>query len=252
MSIAEIWQKSKRSIMWKRLYSRIRYNLFAPIPQSRKTDKKIKDRIRKIRYNLFGHLPFLGRRRSYGETHKARARREREGFFEQYCRGYGLDIGYGGDPVIEGVTGWDFEDGDAQDLRGLADESFDFVYSSHLLEHLPDHERALRNWWRVLKSGGYLILLLPHRDLYEKKARLPSRFNEDHKHFILPDRDDPPDTIGLVPLLNRVLADSQLIYCKTCDEGYFDPGLELPSTGEFSIEAVVQKLGMPGNHEMQI
>ncbi len=226
----------------KQLYRTMRYHLFAGIPESRRSDKKIKDRIRKIRYNLFGHIPVLGRRRSYGETHKAHERREREGFFDQYCRGKGLDIGYGGDPVVEGVTGWDFEHGDAQYVRGLEDESFDFVYSSHLLEHLPDCELALRNWWRVLKPGGYLILLLPHRDLYEKKTRLPSRFNDDHKHFFLPDQGDPPDTLGVVPLLDRVLPDSKLIYCKACDEGFIDPGPALPSEGEFSIEAVVRKV----------
>jgi SAM-dependent methyltransferase len=227
--------------MFTRIYRRFRYHLFSPMPSARLSEKPIKDWVRKVRYNLFGQLPFLGRRRSYGETHKARTRRTREGFFDAYCRGRGLDIGYGGDPVTPGVVGWDFEHGDAQLLQGLDAASFDFVYSSHLLEHLPDCALALRNWWRVLKPGGYLILHLPHRDLYEKKPRLPSWFNEDHKHFFLPDRDDPPDTLGLVPLLERTLPDVRLIHCRTCDEGYVDPGPRLPSKGEFSIELVAQK-----------
>lgn len=228
--------------MLTNLYRRVRFHLFAPIPADRKTPHPIKDWVRKVRYNLFGRLPVLGRRRSYGETHKARARRSREGFFEKYCRGRGLDIGYGGDPITANVVGWDFEHGDAQLLRGLDDASFDFVYSSHLLEHLPDCELALRNWWRVLKPGGYLILYLPHRDLYEKKQRLPSRFNDDHKHFFLPDRDDPPDTLGVLPMVKRVLAGAETIYCRTCDEGYVDPGPTLQSTGEFSIELVLRKV----------
>lgn len=227
--------------MLARLYQRLRYQLLAPLPADRKTDKPIKDRIRKLRYNLFGHLPFLGRKRSYGETHKAHARRVREGFFEKYCVGRGLDVGYGGDPVTPNAVGWDFEHGDAQRLRGLDDASFDFVYSSHLLEHLPDCELALTNWWRVLKPGGYLILYLPHRDLYEKKARLPSRFNDDHKHFFLPDRDDAPDTLGLAPLLLRLLNGMSIAYCKTCDEEYIDPGVDEPSRGEYSIELVARK-----------
>ena len=168
--------------MLKCLYKTIKYGLLSPIPESRKS-KRIKDRIRKIRYVLFGHLPMLGRKRSYGETYKARGRRLREGFFEKYCQGRGLDIGYAGDSIVKTVKGWDFEHGDAQYLNGLEDESFDFVYSSHLLEHVPDCELALTNWWRVLKPGGYLLLYLPHRDLYEKKGHLPSRFNDDHEHF---------------------------------------------------------------------
>lgn len=226
--------------MLKELYKRIRYNLLAPMPAER-ISKPIKDRIRKVRYNLFGHLPVLGRKRSYGETHKAHVRRQREGYFDKYCKGQGLDIGYGGDPVASNVRGWDFEHGDAQLLRGLDDASFDFVYSSHLLEHLPDIELALKNWWRVLKPGGYLLLLLPHRDLYEKKTTLPSRFNEDHAHFFLPDRDEAPDTIGVVPLLKRLFPSAEIIYCKVCDEGYVNPGAELPSEGEFSIELVIKK-----------
>jgi ubiquinone/menaquinone biosynthesis C-methylase UbiE len=143
--------------------------------------------------------------------------------------------------VVSNVRGWDFEHGDAQLLRGLEDESFDFVYSSHLLEHLPDVELAINNWWRVLKPGGYLLLYLPHRDLYEKKTTLPSRFNEDHVHFFLPDKDEAPDTIGVVPLLQRTLDNIEIVYSKVCDEGYHNPGDELPSQGEFSIEIVARK-----------
>ncbi len=231
--------------MLTRFYRGLRYHLFAPVPAERKSNHPAKDWVRKVRYNLFGQLPFLGRRRSYGETHKAHARRLRERFFEKYCRGRGLDVGYGGDAIAANAEGWDFEHGDAQRLRGLDDASFDFVYSSHLLEHLSDCELALKNWWRVLKPGGYLILYLPHRDLYEKKTRLPSRFNDDHKHFFLPDRDDPPDTLGLVPLLRRTLPELHLIDCRTCDEDYVDPGPTLESTGEFSIELISQKLGAP-------
>jgi SAM-dependent methyltransferase len=226
--------------MIKRSLTRFGSQLFAPIPEARKSSP-IKDRIRKVRFMLFGHMPVLGRKSSPGETAKARARREREGFFEKYCQGKGLDIGYGGDPVVPGVMGWDFEHGDAQHLKSLDDASFDFVYASHLLEHLPDVELALGNWWRVLKPGGYLIVVVPHRDLYEKKATLPSYFNDDHEHFFLPDHDEAPDTLGLAPLINRVLRGAEIVYCKTCDEGYVNPGAELPSQGEYSIEAVVRK-----------
>ncbi|MDH5180677.1 MAG: class I SAM-dependent methyltransferase [Gammaproteobacteria bacterium] len=226
--------------MLRDILKRIRYNLLSPMPY-RYENKPIKDRIRKIRYNLFGNLPFLGRKKSVGETAKAHGRREREGFFKNYCQGFGLDVGYGGDPVVENVRGWDFEHGDAQLLRGLDDASFDFVYSSHLLEHLPDADVALSNWWRVLKPGGYLLLYLPHRDLYEKKTSLPSRFNPDHVHFFLPDRDEAPDTIGLMPLMQKTLTNLEVIYTRVCDEGYVNPGDELPSQGEFSIEVVARK-----------
>jgi len=227
--------------MIKNLYKKLRYNLFSPMPATRKSEKKIKDYVRKIRYNLFGRLPFLGRRPSTGESGKSRARRQREGFFDKYCQGQGLDIGYGGDPVVEGVVGWDFEHGDAHYLKGLDDETFDFVYSSHLLEHLPDIETAIVNWWRVLKKDGFLILYLPHRDLYEKKKTLPSRFNDDHAHFFLPDRDELPDTVGLLPFIERMLPNAKIEYCKVCDEGYVSMSDEIQSEGEYSIEIIARK-----------
>jgi len=220
--------------------NRLRINLFAPMPKER-INKPIKDRIRKFRYVLFGRLPFLGRKGAIGETSKAYTRRLREDFFSKYCNGSGLDVGYGGDPLVENVTGWDFEHGDAQLLEGVSDSEYDFVYSSHLLEHLPDVEKTLLNWWRVLKFNGFLILYLPHRDLYEKKKTLPSQFNDDHMHFFLPDKDELPDTIGLKQLTAKVLTGYEIIYCNVCDENYVENGPAIQSDGEYSIELVVKK-----------
>ncbi len=52
---------------------------------------------------------------------------------------------------------------DAADLP-FCDDAFDFLFSSHALEHCPDTLRVLENWCRVLRPGGLLILRLPHRD----------------------------------------------------------------------------------------
>ncbi len=186
-------------------------------------------------------LKLLGRPRFTGETTKAFHRRLREGFFDKYCQGRGLDIGYGGDPITPNVEGWDFEDGDAQYLAGAPNEAYDFVYASHTIEHMVDCDIALTNWWRVTKPGGYLLLYLSHREIYEKKPTLPSRFNSDHKHFFLPDRDEPPDTLGVRPLLERVLPGSEIVYVKECAEGHTITDPMRMSDGEFSIEAVVRK-----------
>jgi len=182
-----------------------------------------------------------GRKAAETETAKARPRREQEGFFERYTLGNGLDIGFGGDLVCRNARGWDIEHGDAMFLSGLDAESFDFVYSSHTLEHMVDPVVALKNWWRVLKPGGTMILYIPHRDLYEKKQELPSRWNLDHKHFFLPDTDEPPFTIGLLPLLRRSIGPFELVYLKTCSHGHTITDPMLHSDGEYSIEAVLIK-----------
>jgi len=178
----------------------------------------------------------------HAETSKAKTRRIKEGFFEKYTQGRGLDIGYGGDLISPNAAGYDFEHGDAQYLNELKDGQYDFVYSSHTLEHLPDPALALKNWYRVLKKGGYLILYIPHRDLYEKKKTLPSRYNPNHTNFFLVERDEAPDTVGIVPLIERTLKNYELIYAKECSEGHTITDPEIHSDGEYSIEVVLKKL----------
>ncbi len=195
----------------------------------------IKRNLLAVKYKYFGR-PFVP-----GETSKAYQRRVREGFFEKYCVGKGLDIGYGSDLITKDAQGYDFEHGNAQYLKGINDNSFDFVYSSHTIEHLPDPYEGVKNWFRVVKPGGYLIIYLPHRDLYEKKKTLPSRFNFDHKNFFLIDRDEEPDTIGILPLVEKTISGYELIYVKECSEGHTITDPEKHSDGEFSIEIVLRK-----------
>lgn len=42
------------------------------------------------------------------------------------------------------------------------DDSTDFVFASHVLEHFPDPIRALEEWLRVART--YVVVVVPHRD----------------------------------------------------------------------------------------
>ncbi len=179
--------------------------------------------------------------RFVGETSKARARRKREKFFQKYCQGKGIDIGCGDDKLTWKCDGWDMQNGDAQYLQGVPDRFYDFVYSSHTLEHMVSPEIALSTWWRVIKVGGYLLLYIPHRDLYERNTTLPSRWNPDHKHYFLLDHDETPCTLGIVPLIIRTLEDAEIIYAKVCSDGYISDNTNNCCNGEYSIEIVIQK-----------
>lgn len=53
---------------------------------------------------------------------------------------------------------------DATELKSIPSGKYDFVISSHVLEHIANPIKALREWMRVLKERGAVILLLPHRD----------------------------------------------------------------------------------------
>lgn len=54
--------------------------------------------------------------------------------------------------------------GDAIDLTSIQSKSYDFILASHVLEHIANPFRALAEWLRVLKDGGVLLLIVPHKD----------------------------------------------------------------------------------------
>jgi len=54
--------------------------------------------------------------------------------------------------------------GEGADLNAIPSGKYDFVLSSHMLEHTANPLRALGEWRRVLKPGGALVLVVPARD----------------------------------------------------------------------------------------
>ncbi|OBI15436.1 hypothetical protein A5712_28305 [Mycobacterium sp. E2327] len=50
---------------------------------------------------------------------------------------------------------------DITDMATYADGSFDFFICSHILEHVPDDGRALRELYRILAPGGRGIVMTP-------------------------------------------------------------------------------------------
>jgi SAM-dependent methyltransferase len=117
------------------------------------------------------------------ETSKSKEIRERNNHFLKYLVGEGLDIG-AGDDILDtpygNVTPYDTNEGNANYLSIIEDRTYDFVYSSHCLEHMKDIPLAIHHWSRVLKPGGILFITVPDWKLYEHE-HWPSVFNLDHK-----------------------------------------------------------------------
>lgn len=57
-------------------------------------------------------------------------------------------------------------------LPSLADASQDFVIANHVLEHAPNPLGVLRNWARVLRPGGSMLLSVPLADACFDRGRL--------------------------------------------------------------------------------
>lgn len=54
---------------------------------------------------------------------------------------------------------------EATDLSGIAENHYDFLISSNCLEHIANPIKALLEWKRVVKPGGFLIVLVPDKRL---------------------------------------------------------------------------------------
>lgn len=79
---------------------------------------------------------------------------------KHFCIGEGLDIGASKWP-LPWATPWEIKDG--CDGMKLPDRQYDFLFSSHALEHLDDAVGALLHWKSRLKPGGVLLLYLPSK-----------------------------------------------------------------------------------------
>ncbi len=153
-------------------------------------------------------------------------------------RGEGLDVGCGDDPVLPHVERFDKLDGDANHLSAHVHKRYDFVFASHVLEHLRDPLAALRDWLTVLKPGGHLIVVVPDEDLYEQ-GLFPSVFNDDHKHtFTLSKaRSWSPVSVNVLDLARALASEAELVRAELHDHGY-DRGLLRHTPGRWRLHVL--------------
>jgi|TARA_Y100000310_G_scaffold252412_1_gene259119 SAM-dependent methyltransferase len=198
------------------------------------------------------------------EQSKAIKRRFNDGAFHtRYLVGRGIDIGGGPDPLGQYVRvfplmlsaqTWDIDkgDGDAQFMYGVKDNTYDFLSSSHCLEHIVNPQEAIYNWIRIVKPGGFLIVTVPDEDMYEGGV-FPSRWNDDHKHTftIYKERSWSPVSINVLDLLIKFSSQIDIERVTLVNDFYRNPEVfkhfqeefdqTLTPTTECAIEFIVQK-----------
>ncbi len=98
--------------------------------------------------------------------------------------GHGLEIGCGARTICptertilsDGHSDHGIHDSIAKvffkgDMIPYESESFDFLVSEHVLEHITNPIKALNEWLRVLKRGGQIYCFLPHKERTNDKFR---------------------------------------------------------------------------------
>lgn len=183
-----------------------------------------------------------------GEAGRSYQKRLRSGFLARYCSGdLVLDVGYSGYDNPEGKTALPGAIGVDLDYPGydgirlpFDDGSVDCVFSSHCLEHIQFDHAAIRDWYRVLKVGGFIVCMVPSQALYEKRRYLPSHYNADHKRMYTPSS------------LARVFEESLKVnsyrvrHMAENDDGFdYSLGPDIHSDGAYEIEIVVEKIIPP-------
>jgi SAM-dependent methyltransferase len=90
---------------------------------------------------------------------------------------------------------------DASNLSCVASHSYDFVLSSHNLEHFANPVKALKEWKRVTQPGGGLIVVLPDYCKTFDRRRTPTEVDHMFEDF---ERDTPEDDLThLAEILDR-------------------------------------------------
>lgn len=135
-------------------------------------------------------------------------------------KGTGIDIGCGNDPILDNVERFDIGDGDANQIGKYVKKQFDFVFSSHCLEHMKNPHHTIRQWWNLVKDNGYLYLIVPDEDLYEQ-GHFPSKYNTDHKwtFSLLKQKNANVRSINIIELLSS-LENARVLKLEVQDNNY--------------------------------
>ncbi|MGH7187572.1 MAG: methyltransferase domain-containing protein [Acetobacteraceae bacterium] len=182
-----------------------------------------------------------------GEVGKTFVMRLTNGFFTKYMSGKAiLDIGYRGAnkdavPILPHATGVDLDYPGYDGIRlPFADGSADTVFASHVLEHVSDAQLALRDWFRVIRTGGFIVCIVPHQFLYERRRSLPSDWSGEHLRFYSPATLLCEVEEALEPNSYRVrhLADNDFGYVYAMSPDHHPAGC-------YEIELVVEKIEPP-------
>lgn len=66
---------------------------------------------------------------------------------------------------------------DAVNISHVENESYDFCFASHTLEHIANPLKAIKEWLRIIKNDGYIIIVVPEKSVCFDHKRNYSNFS---------------------------------------------------------------------------
>ena len=66
---------------------------------------------------------------------------------------------------------------DVVNMSSVENDCYDFCFSSHSLEHIANPLKAVSEWLRIIKNGGYIIIVVPEKSLCFDHRRDYSMFS---------------------------------------------------------------------------
>jgi SAM-dependent methyltransferase len=67
---------------------------------------------------------------------------------------------------------------DAVNISLIQNETYDFCFSSHCLEHIANPLKAINEWLRIIKKDGYIIIIVPEKSECFDHRRNYSNFSK--------------------------------------------------------------------------
>ena len=101
--------------------------------------------------------------------------------------GKGVDVGSSTRSIFETDVRVDIDEKHNPDCLCKGDdlpfegEEFDYLYSIHSFEHFEDQEKTIKEWTRVIKTGG--IIAIVHPDVEFTGVQLPADANPDKNPY---------------------------------------------------------------------
>jgi len=64
---------------------------------------------------------------------------------------------------------------DAVNITNIQNETYDFCFASHCLEHIANPLKAINEWLRIIKNNGYIIIIVPEKSqCFDHKRNISS------------------------------------------------------------------------------